>query len=106
MTGEIPILKFSEDWTKLDWLVFTTIRKPHPPYTAPEGTVFHVKTPTKEFDAVLLFNIETAIADLSDELLCYDTDSQTRDEALTKLNSFYRKVPTRVQLMLLRRSLA
>jgi hypothetical protein len=106
MTGEIAILKFSEDWTKLDWLVFTTIRKPHPPYNAREGTVFHVKTPTRKFDAVLLFNVETPLDTLSDELLCYDTDSRSRDEALTKLNSFYRNPPTMVQLMLLRRCLA
>jgi hypothetical protein len=106
MSDKIPVLKFSEDWTKLDWPVFTTIRKPHPPYDAPEGTVFHVKTPTKEFDAVLLFNVETAIADLSDELLCYDGDARSRDEFLAKLNRFYRKPPVRVQLMLLRRCLA
>jgi len=106
MSDKIPELKFSEDWSKLDWLVFTTIRKPHPPYNAPDGTAFHVKTPTREFDALLLLNIETPLDALSDELLCYDTDSRTRDEAIAKLNSFYRKPPTRVQLMLLRRCLA
>lgn len=101
-----PVLKFSEDWTKLDWPVFTTIRKPHPPYNAPEGTVFQAETPTRAFNALLLLNIETPLDALSDELLCYDTDSRSRGEALTKIDRFYRKPPVTVQLMLLRRCLA
>ena len=99
----LPVLKFSRDWTKLQDRVFTTIRKSHPPYEGPEGESWSVQTPTKTFTAKLLLNTNTSIDDLSDSLLMYDTDSPTREEALQKINSFYRDPPHYVQLMLFQR---
>jgi hypothetical protein len=96
-----PVLKFSRDWSKLKERMFTTIRKPHAPYDAPEMTIFQVETPTRKFLAVLTFSIETSINDLSTDLLTYDTDTDTREHALAVLNSFYRDPPTNVQFMVL-----
>lgn len=101
--GPRPVLKFSRDWPKLDAPIFTTIRKSHAPYEADEGTVFDVETPTRRFTAVLLFNTGSSIEDLSTDLLCYDTDTKTREEALAVLNGFYRNPPTVIQFMLLRK---
>jgi hypothetical protein len=96
-----PVLKFSRDWSKLNERMFTTIRKAHPPYDAPEMTIFQVETPTRKFLACLTFNTETSVNDLSTDLLTYDTDTDTREHALAVLNGFYHYLPTRVQLMLL-----
>ena len=98
---EHPVLRFSRDWSKLNERMFTTIRKPHPPYDAPEGTIFQVETPTRTFLASLAFSTETELEELSTDLLTYDTDSDTRERALGVLNSFYRTAPVTVQLMLL-----
>jgi hypothetical protein len=99
----LPVLKFSHDWTKLNDRIFTTIRKPHDPYDRPEGEIFDVISPTKRFEAILLFSIQSPIQDLSTDLLCHDTDTVTREQALATLNGFYKIPPTIVQLMLLRR---
>ena len=81
-------MKFSKDYTKLDDRVFTTIRR-RDKWEA--GETVKVEAPTKNFHAKIIYHCGVMLDDLSTEVLCYDTDTETREKALTLLNSFYRK---------------
>ena len=81
-------IKFSQDYSKLNDRVFTTIRR-YDRYKV--GETVSVKTPTKKFYALILHKFKCFAKELHEEFLCYDTDTENLVEAIKVLNSFYKK---------------
>lgn len=82
-------IKFSHDYRKLQDRLFTTIRRRD---DYPEvGEEVQVRAPSSSFAAVILWKILITLEEIPTSLLCHDTDTETRENALKLLNSFYRK---------------
>jgi hypothetical protein len=87
---QLPVLPFKQFWRKLSYPIIPTIRKDKPPYnTWKVGQVIRVRGPDFEFDVTLLFSFTCMVKMLTDEFLRIDTDSNSRTEALQKINNFY-----------------
>ena len=89
-------IKFSHDYSKLDYPVFPTIRR-YDRYELSEH--IQVKTPTKNFPALIISKAFVKLSLLQTEFLCLDTDTKTREEAYKVLNSFYRKPITEEEVL-------
>ena len=81
-------LKFSHEYSKLKDRVFTTIRRGMPKFDP--GELVECKTPTQTFNAIILYAICMETDQLPTDLLIYDTDQPTREEAMKLFQSFYR----------------
>ena len=81
-------IKFSHNYTKLEKNTFPTIRR-YDRYELSQHIT--VKTPTKEFPAIIIAKTKARLEQLSDNFLIRDTDTKNRAEAIKVLNSFYRK---------------
>jgi len=81
-------MKFSKDYSKLDKLTFTTIRKASNYYRICGS--YKIKTPTREFRAMIVAGETIAKKDITEELSHSDADC-TREELITMLESWYGK---------------
>ena len=80
-------IRFAKDYPKLQDNFFTTIRTPPKPLRT--GTVCIMKTPTKEFKAILMMKRMHPICEIETSILTVDTDTHSREEALAVLREFY-----------------
>jgi len=87
---EIP---FSKNWSKLRQQMFTTLRKSK---KAKEGelTKIIIRNISGSFTVRCLLVVKLPLASISSELLCVDTDSKTREEAIAKIQAFYHNALT------------
>ncbi|MGC9781739.1 MAG: hypothetical protein HZR80_21035 [Candidatus Heimdallarchaeota archaeon] len=85
--SEIP---FSKNWSKLQEKQFTTIRKRKMAKIRWINKVINRAT-KEEFDVSCHRIDKLSLQEIPTDLLLKDTDSKTREEAITKIQSFYRK---------------
>lgn len=83
------LIKFSEDYPKLREEYFSTIRRYDKGFKKEQEVT--IKTPTKEFQAVIIVKFKEYLKNIPTDFLIEDTGRSTRDEAIKLLNSFYRK---------------
>lgn len=83
----MKIIKFTEDFPKLDEDVFSTIRRKD--YRIKCGIWHKIKSPTKEFKAMCINRVDVRIGELPDGVLLHDTNTSTRAEAMDLLRKFY-----------------
>lgn len=81
-------LVFSKNWLKLQDRVLTTIRRTSY-LKVGEKIQVHIKPTNQQFEATVLFKAKQPLRDLSTELLTYDTDTKTREEAFAVIQKFY-----------------
>ena len=81
-------MKFSKDYSKLDKLTFTTIRKYSGYYMC--GMTVNIKTPTKEFKAKVIKANWMNKSMISENLAQSDADC-SRVELITMLEGWYGK---------------
>lgn len=83
------VIVFSKYWTKLDQPMFTTLRKSK---FAKEGEKVKIynKPNVDVFPALCLLVVKFPLGKLSTVLLCIDTDTRTREAAISKIQQFYR----------------
>lgn len=79
-------IKFSQHYQKLTHPLFPAIRR-HGKWLQDE--IVTVQSPQETFTAKIVYACELQLQDIPTELLCYDTDTRTREEALTVLNPFF-----------------
>lgn len=79
---------FSKDYSKLDQNIFTTIRKNSIIYRI--GNIYKIKTPTKEFKAMVIGRWLMEKAHISEQLAYNDADC-SRDELIAMLEKWYGK---------------
>jgi len=79
--------KFAEDFPKLQDDFFSTIRTP--PKELRTGQECRIQTPTREFKAILVRKITGPVRDIETSDLIYDTNTQSREEALVVLREYY-----------------
>lgn len=84
----VEIISFSEHYPKLEDPVFTTVRSSDK-YGGEGDRVSVVVKGEKEFDAVILLKCTTSLSRLSTQFLTYDTDTDSRREAVEILRKFY-----------------
>jgi len=80
-------IKFAEDFPKLDNDVFSTIRGKN--YRIKQLTWHLIKSPTKEFKAMLINRVVVRLGELPDSVLLKDTNTSTLAEAMDVLRKFY-----------------
>ena len=81
-------MKFSKDYSKLDQNIFTTIRKRSTTYRV--GNTYKIKTPTKEFKAMVIGRWGMMKAAISEPLAQSDADC-SRVELIAMLEKWYGK---------------
>ena len=83
-------MKFSEDYSKLQDRLFTTIRAGMPYYAYGQKIV--CETPTQTFQATVLYYVVTNLLELPLRLIQYDTDNpvSSREELITWIRGLYR----------------
>lgn len=81
-------MKFSKDYTKLDWDKFTTIRLNNGYYK--EGKMVKINTPTKDFKAKVVMTEAITKGDITEELAEMDADC-SREELIGMLENWYGK---------------
>ena len=81
-------MKFSKDYSKLDKNTFTTIRRASNYYRI--CSVYKIKTPTKEFKAMIVAGETIVKKDMTEELARSDADC-SRKELITMLEKWYGK---------------
>jgi len=81
------IIKFSREYSKLNYPLFTTIRR-YDKYDVNEE--YLVKTPERIFRAFLFFKTKIKLKDIPTRLLIYDTGALCRAEAEGLLSDFYK----------------
>jgi len=85
------VIKFSRDYSKLYAHIFPTIRRyDHYPYGEYQ-VVVKKKDGLEIFFAKLILKVKVELKNIPTEFLVYDTDTNTREEAVNLLNSFYKK---------------
>ena len=84
----MKIIKFSHDYSKLNYHLFTTIRR-YDRYTV--GEILTAESPSKTFESRIILKIKMKLSDIPTHFLCFDTDTMNRDEAIETLDSFYNK---------------
>ena len=89
-------IKFSHDYSKLEENTFPTIRR-YDRYALSQHIT--VKTPTREFPAIIIAKTKARLEQLSDSFLLRDTDTKNRADAVKVLNSFYRKPVTEDEVL-------
>lgn len=82
----MDVIKFAKDFKKLDNDNFSTLRV-HDRYK--KGEIYLVKTPTKEFKALLLDKNHYKLKDIPNRCLMQDTDTTTYYKAIEQLKEFY-----------------
>jgi len=98
-------IKFNRDFPKLSEFIFTRIKKVRKikeemkKYV--DGEIYRIKTPTREFKAMLLSHNVFPLLKLSESLLMFDTDTETYEEALIKLKISENMKPENVKLMVM-----
>ena len=80
-------LKFSHHYPKLEHKIFPTIRR-RDRYAV--GSTILIKEPEHQFEAKILIKFHKRLFQIPTPLLCYDTNTETREEAIELINSFYR----------------
>lgn len=80
-------VKFAEDFPKLNNKLFTTIRLPSKKLKT--GKVYRIKTPTREFHAILNSQTVMRVCEIPVILLAYDTGIGSPIKAFAKLQEFY-----------------
>jgi hypothetical protein len=83
----MKVIKFAEDFPKLEEDYFSTIRKPPKPLRT--GQICLIKSPSYGFKAILASERTEYICDISTRDLTIDTSTRSRDEALEVLRKFY-----------------
>ncbi|MDY9922759.1 hypothetical protein [Methanobacterium sp.] len=80
-------IKFAKDYQKLQDDFFSTIRTP--PKELRSGQECLIQTPIREFKAILIRKITGPVRDIETSDLIYDTNTQSREEALEALREYY-----------------
>ena len=85
----MKIIPFSKDWSKLSQRLFITLRKSE---KAQQGEVVKIynKPNVDVFKACCLLVMKTTLGELPTALLCYDTDTHTREGAIAEIQQFYK----------------
>jgi hypothetical protein len=81
-------MKFSKDYSKLDKLIFTTIRKGSNYYRI--HSICKIKTPTREFKAMIVAKETIEKEDITEELAQSDADC-SKVELIAMLEKWYGK---------------
>lgn len=81
-------IKFTHDYPKLDKDCFTTIRRRDKGLKV--GQSYPIKSPSKKFRAVLTNKVQVRLTDIPDNILFFDTNTTSREDAYNLLNSFYK----------------
>ena len=81
-------MRFSKDYSKLDKPIFTTIRKVSAYYRI--CGIHKIKTPTKEFKAMIVAGEIIAKKDITEELAQSDADC-SKAELIAMLEKWYGK---------------
>lgn len=80
-------IKFAKNYKKLQDNFFTTIRTP--PKNLRTGQTCIIQSPSEEFKAILVRKINILVKDIETSVLTYDTDTESREEALVVLREYY-----------------
>ncbi|MGC9781736.1 MAG: hypothetical protein HZR80_21020 [Candidatus Heimdallarchaeota archaeon] len=83
-------LPFSFNWSKLHQPMFTTLRKSKKVQEEEQVKVLNRKI-GETFTARCLLVVKYPLDAIPTSLLCYDTDTITREDAIAEIQSFYRK---------------
>lgn len=96
-------LVFQEHYKKLDKPEFTTLRNSDK--NLKKNDIIVVRTPRTAFKARVTWCRKIPLEFIKDDVLCADTDTNTREEALTELRRFYPDLTeeTWVKFMYIRR---
>ena len=81
-------LVFSENWSKLNDRLFTTLRKTCS-LKQNEKIQVYIKPTNNRFFATVLYKSYQNLSSISDSLITYDTDTKTREEAIKVFQQFY-----------------
>lgn len=93
-------MKFTTDWKKLDYPIFTTIRQDKGYYKV--GQVINIETPTKKFQAEIVSIREMVQEDITETMALRDADC-SKQEFDALLYKFYKdKVGNLIMLTLMR----
>lgn len=84
---EDKTIKFAEDFPKLKDDFFTTIRPTNKSYDIARR--YKIKTPTEEFAAILTNSQCVRLIEIPEYILTYDCNTQTKEEAIKIIQSFY-----------------
>ncbi len=87
MKKDRQILYFSKDWSKLNERLISTLRK-RCKYEEGEEVIIH--SPSHNFIAKILQIVNVDLNTFPEPLLCYDTDTKNKSDALKVIQSFYR----------------
>ncbi len=82
------VITFKQQFQKLTNNTFSTIRR-HNNYKL--GQIYEIKTPETTFNAELVKKEHKTLKEIETLFLMIDTDTDNREEAITLLNSFYKK---------------
>ena len=80
-------VKFKEDFKKLNKEYFSSIRKASKKLKSRE--IYLIKSPSKEFKAMLIVQTSLKLCDMPTELLVNDTETENKKGAIKKLREFY-----------------
>jgi len=86
-------LPFSKNWSKLSQQMFTTLRKSKK-ISEGELAKIIIKGIDGSIIARCLLVVKLPLASISSYLLCVDTDSKTREEAIAQIQAFYHNALT------------
>lgn len=84
-------VKFNKDFSKLNQNKFGTLRKAPEGQNIPyaENNVYKIESPSMKFKAKCTGIHVVRLEDVSTTFLVYDTDTNSREDALTILKEFY-----------------
>lgn len=85
--NKIKVVKFNQDFKKLDLSEFATLRKDSNKFT--KGRVYRIKSPNHDYLAECTHITAEYLKNVCDEFLIKDTDTESREEAIDLLKSFY-----------------
>jgi hypothetical protein len=80
-------IRFSKDFKKLDDPYFPTIRKKSKGLNT--GRYYMIKTPTKEFQAILIVQNKVRFCEIPELTLYRDTEVTSREGALEAMREYY-----------------
>lgn len=86
----MKIIRFTKDYPKLQHEFFTTIRTP--PKNLRTGQTCIIQSPEGEFKAIMVRKMTLPAREIETSILTYDTDTNSRDEALEVLREYYPKL--------------
>lgn len=85
--GSGSVIKFAEDYPKTYSNYFSTIRRRDKNLIT--GNWYTMKTPRREFKALLIVQNYLRVCEIPEFTLCKDTNTNTREEGLKVLRKFY-----------------